>query len=186
VARVQVTSEEELRALLDERGVLRDGALERPERGAAFVVFAQRPDARLDVDALKSQADQFFGAKIGLTVDKHYGVIAPPVDAARVIVSVANDETASGTRLVYGCPVDVWDLGAAAEAERVMGTYGLALLARRCKTVWTIVPDLATADADRVALTIAAIFASTMLGPIVTPGGKEIFGVKGARAQLSR
>src|SRR5205807_3014375 len=107
------------------------------------------------------------------------------VDAARVVVASA-DASASGARLCYGCPTTSDDLIAAAEAEQRMGTYGLALLARRCKTVWTIVPEAAVGADDRVALTIAAILASTLLGPIVTPGAASIFGVKGARLALER
>ena len=62
-----------------------------------------------------------------------------------------------------------------------MGTFGLALLARRCKTIWLLVPEV---EEDRAALTLAAIFASHMLGPIMSPGGQELYGVRGARLKL--
>lgn len=175
-------TEEAFRALLDDRGLLREDALEPPDRAAAYAIFAQRADARLDVDALTSQAEQFFATKLGMTVEKRYGATAPEADACRIVIASA-DASASGTRLCYGRAVDPADLAAANEAERRMGTYGLALLAHRCKALWIVVPE--TED-DRVALTIAAIFASTFLGPIVTPASKEIFGVKGAREKLAR
>jgi hypothetical protein len=173
-------TEEAFRELLDPRGILRPGALPQPDRSKSYAIFAQRPDVRLDIEGLKRQADQFFATKIGMTVDKQYGDLAPAVDAARLVVS-GTDGSASGTRLCYGRAVDPSDLAAAEEAERAIGTYGLALLAQRCKTIWTVVPET---DDDRAALTIAAILASTLLGPILSPGGREIIGVRSARLKL--
>jgi len=175
-----VLTEEAFRDLLDARGVLRPGALAAPDPRRAYVIFSQGRDLRLDVEAIKRQAEQFFTTKIGLTVDKHYGGAAPEVDAARVVVS-GGDGTASGTRLCYGRAAVPSDLIAAEEAERAIGTYGLALLAKRCPTIWTVVPE---SEVDRAALTIAAILASTLLGPIVSPGGQEILGVRSARLKL--
>lgn len=173
-------TEETFRELLTDHGVLRNGALASPARERAYAVFAQRPDVRLDIEGIKRQADQFFATKLGLTVDKRYGDTVPDVDAGRIVVA-GGDGTAAGTRLVYGRAVETSDLAAAEAAERAMGTYGLALLAQRCKTIWMIVPEV---EEDRAALTIAAIFASTLLGPILSPGGKEIYGVRGARLKL--
>jgi hypothetical protein len=177
---VPTDSEASFRALLDERGLLRQGALAAPDRSLAYAVFAQRTDARLDIDAVKRQAERFFSARVGLTVDKRYDDRAPAVDAARVVLA-GSDGTSSGTRLCFARPVDGSDLGAAEEAERATGTYGLALLATRCKVLWCVLP---AGDDDRAALTLAAILASTMLGPILGPGGREIFGVRGARLKL--
>ena len=178
-------TEEVFRALLDARGILRPGALEAPARERAFAVFSQRPDVFLDVDALARQAERFFATKLGATVDKQYGdasarAVVPDVDAARIVVA-GGDGTSSGTRLCYGRAIESADLVAAEEAERAMGTYGLALLAQRCKTIWIVVPET---EEDRAALTIAAVFASQMLGPILSPGGREIYGVRGARLKL--
>jgi hypothetical protein len=173
--------EDAFRALLDpSTGVLRPGALASPERTSAFLVFAQRPDAALDVSALKAQASRFFATRIGLTVDKDYGPYTPDTDAARIVVA-SDDGTASGTRLVFGRPVQPSDLVAAEEAERVQNTSGMALLAQRCPTAWLVLRE---ADDDRVSLTIAAIFASLFLGPILSPNGDELFGVRTARMKL--
>ncbi|MBS2015241.1 MAG: hypothetical protein JST00_20295 [Deltaproteobacteria bacterium] len=180
---MKTLSEEELRALLDDRGILAPGALAPPPRARCLAVFAQRPDPRLDVEALKQQASRFFATKLGLTVDKRYGTDPPIADAARIVVSGA-DPGASGTRLCYGRAASADDVAAAEEAERQQGSTGLALLAQRCRTVWLVVPEPGDDGADRVALTIAAIFASTMLGPILVPGGREIFGVRTARMKL--
>ena len=165
--------------MLDERGVLRPGALVPPERSAGYSVFVQRDDAVLDVAALKGHAARFFGAKLGLTVEKKYRE-PPPTDAARVVLA-SDDGTASGTRLCFGRRASPADHDAAEAAERAQGTHGMALLARRCATVWVVVRE--TED-DRVALTIATVLASSMLGPILSPEGDELFGVRTGRLKL--
>lgn len=173
-------TEEGFRDLLDEAGVLRPGAMSPPDRGSCYAVFSQRPDACLEVESVRRHAARFFAAKVGLTVDKRYGDAPPQVDAARVVLAT-DDGTASGTRLCYARPSDASDQAAAEAAERAQATSGLALLAARCPTLWLVVPE---AEDDRTALTLAAIFASTMLGPILQPGGQEIFGVRTARLKL--
>lgn len=181
--------EEAFRDALDERGLLKDGWRARiapPPREGALTVFAQRRDARLDMATMKGHAARFFAARIGLTVDKRYDDEAPSVDAARVVLA-CEDGSAAGTRLAYGCPAepDDWTAADAAEAGAPEPrTSGLAQLARRCETVWRIAlegPD------DRVALTIATIFASVLLGPILATdptGPGELFGVRTARLKL--
>ena len=47
--------------------------------------------------------------------------------------------------------------------------------------VWLVTRDK---EDDRVSLTIAAILASTLLGPILAPEGDAIFGVRTARMKL--
>ncbi len=173
-------TEEAFRELLDEGGILRLGGLASPALDRTYAVFSQRADAVLEIEAIKRQAERFFTSRVGLTVDKRHGDVAPEVDAARVVIA-GGDGTSSGTRLCYGRPIDAADLASAEAAERAMGTYGLALLAQRCKTIWLVVPEV---DEDRAALTLAAIFASQMLGPIMSPGGQELYGVRGARLKL--
>lgn len=164
------------RELLDERGILRDGALRPPPRSGALTVFAQAPHPVLDVAALKHHATRFFAAKIGITVEKRYGAYPPETDAARVVLAAGD---AAGTRLCFGRRATDDDLGA---AERADAGGGMALLAQRCPTVWLVASEAATDQDDRVALTIAAIFASVMLGPILSHD--ELFGVRTARSKL--
>lgn len=174
-------SEERFRQLLDDRGVLRPGALPPPERSASFLVFSQRSDACLDVAQIRQQAARFFATKVGLTVDKHYGENPPLSDAARVVVA-SDDGLAAGTRLCFGRAVERHDLVLVEDAERQAGSTGMALLAQRCPTVWLV--ETEGGDDDRVALLLAAIFASVMLGPIVPPRGDDVFGVRTARLRL--
>lgn len=182
VTLVAALTEEAFRELLDDHGVLRPGSLASPDVDICYAVFSQRTDVRLDVEAIKRQAERFFAARVGITVDKRYDDGAPEVDAARFVIA-GDDGTSAGTRLCYGRRIEPDDLARAEQAERAMGTYGLALLAQRCKTIWLIVPE---AEEDRAALTLAAVFASHMLGPIMSPSAEKIYGVRGARLELER
>lgn len=179
--------EQTFRSLLDEHGILRDGAA--PSLASAYSVFAQRPDARLDVVALRQHAQRFFGAKLGLTVDKHY--LAPvTTDAARIVLAT-DDPATSGTRLCVGRPATAEDHDQAEDAERASSATGMGHLARRCPTVWLVARDappstrdVTAAHDDKCSLLLAAIFASVLLGPILD--GDEIFGVRTARLKLER
>ena len=189
--------EQTFRSLLDEHGILVPGIA--PDVPSPYLVFAQRSDARLDVTALRQHAARFFNAKLGLTVEKKYqGAVAS--DVARIVLAT-DDPSTSGTRLCFGRPVAPREHDQAEEAERASQATGMGLLARRCKTVWLIArgtsappstrdvarlvtPGGGNAVDDRVALLLAAVFASVLLGPILD--GEEIFGVRTARLKLER
>jgi hypothetical protein len=177
---VSTLSEERFRTLLDAHGILRPGALSTPDGRSSYTVYAQRTNATLDITALKTHASRFFGARLGLTTPKEYGQAPPLTDAANVVLA-SDDGQTSGTRLCFGRPADDSDRAAAETAENAQNTYGMALLAARCPTVWLVSHDT---ENDRVALTIAAIFASVFLGPILAPSGSELFGVRTARMKL--
>jgi len=184
--------EQTFRTWLDEHGILVPGI--EPEVPSPYLVFAQRSDARLDVGALRQQAARFFNAKLGLTVEKKYqGSVAR--DAVRIVLAT-DDPSTSGTRLCFGRPVAPEEHDQAEEAERVSKATGMGLLAQRCKTVWLIArgtsappshssaADVNAVAEDRVALLLAAVFASVLLGPILDRD--EIFGVRTARLKLER
>jgi hypothetical protein len=183
-------TEESFRALLDADGVLRsDAPLAPPPRVEAYLVFAQRSDARLETDAWTRNAAQFFDARVGLTADKRYDPSrpAPSRDAARVVVVPASGEP-GGTRLCFARPRSEDDLAAAEVAEASAGpaaVAGMVTLARRCGVVWLVVAEGDVPDLDRVALRIAGVVASVVLGPILAPSGGALFGVKTARARLA-
>jgi hypothetical protein len=166
---------------MDDHGVLRRGALEPPARGSAFTVFAQRGDARVEVELWRRHAAQFFDARLDLTVPKRYDFDAPDTDAAQVIVSTAAKPEA--TRLCFGRPRTDDDLLAADEADVRAGAAGLGKLAQRCHAVWLVVTE---GDADGTALLVSAILASVVLGPILSPDGSELFGVRTARTKLEK
>ncbi len=171
-------AEEAFRELLDEHGILRSSARIEPDRSRSYAVFAQSPLVLLDVEGLKNKASQFFQTKIGLTVDKRYGPDVPQRDAARLVIA-SDDPACSGTRLCYGRAVERSDLDAAERGDP--NVTGMFLLAQRCPTLWLVTYEM---DDDRVALTIAAVLASILLGPILAPSGDELFGVRTARLKL--
>src|SRR4051794_23243383 len=105
-------TEEAFRELVNDHGVLRPGTLASPDLDRCYAVFSQRPDARLDVEAIKRQAERFFTARVGITVDKHYDDVAPEVDAARFVIA-GEDGTSAGTRLCYGRAIEPDDLSRA-------------------------------------------------------------------------
>lgn len=168
--------DEAFATLLDENGLLReDAALEPPSR--SFVVFAQRPDARLEIAALRTNAERWFKTTVGLTVPKRYSYDWPARDAARIVV--APSEIAGGVRLCFGRPTDERDLARADEADLRGGRAGMFDLARRCRTTWHVER---LGDDDRTALLLAAVFSTTLLGPIFD--GDRLFAVRTARAML--
>jgi hypothetical protein len=151
-----------------------------PSRDAAYLVFAQLRDARIDIDAWNDYAVRFFGARVGLAQppDRQPGGDARSA-AARVIV--AADGAVPGIRGLSARPRDDVDMALAEAADAKAGHPGLALLARRCDIVWLVERD---EEPDRTALLCAAILAGVMLGPILDARVPEIFGVKTARAKL--
>jgi hypothetical protein len=154
-----------------------------PVRDAALLVFAQRADARIDLQAWDAHAERFFSTRIGLAEDKSYpaGAPVPRSDTARFVV--APKGATPGIRSVAARPRDAEDLSIAAEADARTGGTGLAQLARRCGTVWLVWRE---GESDALALRLAAILASVLLGPILDARASELFGVKTARDKLER
>jgi hypothetical protein len=171
--------DESMRGLVDPHGILREGALEEPDRARALMVFAQREDARVDLVMWKRHAEDFFDARLALNVAKDYPEGYPRVDAVGVVLSPRGGPP-EAQRLCYGRPRRDDDLRAAEDADSLAGNTGLGLLAKRCASVWLVVME---ETADRTALLLAAILASVVLGPILSPEG-ALFGVKTARGKL--
>jgi len=152
-----------------------------PRREDVLVVFAQRADARVDIDAWNAYAMRFFATRIGLTTDKRPASdqAAPRNDDASFVV--APDGAPPGVRSTLARPCEARDYALADAADARRGGTGLALLARRCGMVWLVVREAA---ADPLALRLSAILAGALLGPILDPAAEELFGVKTARAKL--
>jgi hypothetical protein len=168
-------------ARLDAEGILRPGAIEAPPRSSAFTVFAQRTDARVEFDVWRRHGAQFFEAELEQAVPKHYRFDPPSSDAARIILSSAALPKAAC--LCFGRPRTDDDLRAADFADVRAGSAGMGKLAERCKTVW-LVTAAGEEATERYTLLLAAILASVVLGPILSPDGSELFGVRTARLKL--
>jgi hypothetical protein len=139
-------------------------------RESAFVVFAQNTGATIAIDAWDAQAARFFATRLGLAESR-------ASNPAGLVI--APDGEAPGIRRLFVRPRDPEDLALAEAADT--GGSGLALLARRCNAVW-LVERLA--EPDTLALRLAIVLASVMLGPILDVRGPELFGVKTGRAKL--
>jgi hypothetical protein len=139
-----------------------------PPSCAPLRVFAQPAEPHVDIEGWCAHASRFFATRIGLAGEKDAFVIAP-------------DGHSPGIRSATARPSTDEDFAEADAAEARRGGGGLALLARRCRTVWVIPRET---PSDALALRLAAILASLLLGPILDPATGEIFGVKSARAKL--
>jgi hypothetical protein len=132
-------------------------------------VFAQSANATLDVAALDRQGAHFFATRIGLA--------APGAQAPLALVVAPKGEAGAVRRLSMRAPVreDI------ALAEALDADAGLLRLARRCSAVWLIERE---GEADALALRLALVLASHVLGPVLDPDEPSFFGVKTGRAKL--
>lgn len=136
-----------------------------------LVVFAQRARALLEVEAWNRQGERFFSTRIGLA--------EPLENGGRLVVAPHGRDP--GVRRVEGRGRQESDLLQADIAESRAGGGGLGELARRCPTVWLVERESA---GDLLALQLAAVMASVLLGPILDPAACQLFGVKTARAKI--
>jgi hypothetical protein len=147
--------------------------MESSYRDRCLVVFAQRAQPLLEIDAWNQHGERFFDTRIG---------VAEPLESgARLVIAPAGHDP--GLRRVEGRARSDEDLAEADAAEARAQGAGLALLARRCQSVW-LVEKLG--EADSLALRLAAVMASVLLGPILDGAAGELFGVKTARAKISQ
>ena len=152
-----------------------------PTLHAGYLVFGQSTDVRTDIVSWNAHATRFFGTRIGLTSDERRGDDPSLLSSDPIVFVVAPHDEAPGLRSTFARPRDPEDLSLAEAADARAGGTGLALVARRCGVVWLVVRE---ALPDRLALRLAAILASVLLGPILDASAGELFGVKTARAKL--
>jgi hypothetical protein len=145
------------------------------DRRTSFVVFAQSGSAFVDVAAWDAHAARFFRTRLSLPAE------LSSERQGETALLVAPEGEAAGVRFVRGRPRDAEDLALADAADAARS--GLALLARRCPTVWLVARE---ADLDPLALRLAAILASALLGPILDARIPELLGVKSARPRFER
>jgi hypothetical protein len=154
-------------------------AVVQVDESRSYLVFAQGDAPYLDVAALAHQARRFFEATVEptppATADERYTVTTR--------LAVVADAGRGGARHCFARSAGPLDWAAAERAEARTGFAGLSLLARRCETLWVVEAE---ASNDAIALRIAAVLASLFLGPILAPGGDELFGVRTARIKLER
>ena len=138
----------------------------------AYLVFTSAVPPRLDVAAWDGQAQRFFSTQLALLGQAGDG-------EARIRVTPPSG--APGERVLSVRPREAADLALAEEAEVRANGGGMVLLARRGQAVWRVARE---GDDDRLALRLAMVVASVVLGPILDARGPDLFGVKTARARL--
>lgn len=136
---------------------------------ACYLVFSQSKDTARDLPAWDAHAARFFATRLQAGAGEGDAIL------------VAHEGRAPEARTVTGRARDPEELALADRAEARTGG-GLGLLARRCPTVWLVERR---ADDDLVALRLAAILASVLLGPILDARVPELLGVKTARERVS-
>jgi hypothetical protein len=149
--------------------LVQDEPLPSPSPMESFLVFSQSTEATVAIDSWTAHAERFFATRIGLAA------MAPPSWS----FVIAPEGEPSDIRSACVRPREEEDL-ALADAADAAGT-GLARLARRCPTVWLVTRE---AHDDRIALRLAVILASILLGPILDARVPELLGVKSARGRL--
>jgi len=135
----------------------------------AFRVFAQSGDVVLPVDRLTTQARSHFDAVLAVIGQGDFGATCLSY-AAR---------GARGDFDVSVRQLGAEDIAAARDVERAKPTGGLADLALRCRTVWTL--EARGEPPEWLVFEFSALLASVALGPILTPEGSSLLGVRGAR-----
>jgi hypothetical protein len=138
-------------------------------------VFAQHANLSIDIVAWNAHATRFFATRIG------FAEVPPTGSTTKARFVVAPDHGTPGIRGAFVRPRDAEDLALAEAADARAGATGLALLARKCPVVWLVER---TSPVDRIALRLAAILASLVLGPILDTTAGTLFGVKTARRKL--
>lgn len=166
-------------ALFDADGRLRsDVNAPLPKLDHGYLVFGQESPFPFELGTLRAYASRFLDAKVGFSMEKK----GPPRtnDLASILVHHARFH-ATVTVLCRATTSD--DRALAERAETLAGGGGLAALAARCPRIFEVHGG-ANVDDDRASLLVACLLAGTSLGPVVTPDGTSLFGVKSGRARL--
>ena len=181
--------EQWFRDLLDADGVLLPETNLGLDEGACFRVFSQDSAPRIRSSRWSDFAKRFCDTRLGITTDKRYGARDIVRDAARVVLATDTAVAGGGvhaTLLVAVRTATDSDVAAAEAGERAAGTYGLAALAKRCKTIFIVEATTPERGTDRAALLLSAILAGTELGPVVYPGATDLVGFKSAWTRFSQ
>jgi hypothetical protein len=146
-------------------------------------VFSQLPDLVLALPQLLSHARRFFSAEIEVLS------ASPPerVDAATAFVVLRLDSArypGSGTFRIESRANTAADCAAAELAEARGRAGGMAGLAARCGSVWTIRHEAEVSGSAE--LQLSALLASIALGPVLPEDESTLYGVRGAMERAEK
>lgn len=153
---------------------------------AAWSLFAAEPVARVELSRWRQQAETFFDARLALvqTLSDPGGVL-PQTAAIELDVAPLAGGDATRVRVVTVPLSDAPEVRAAGErAVAAIGGAGLDALLARAKRLWQVQARPVGGGDPRAPNVVAALLASVLLAPIVPPGERTAFGVRGARLRL--
>lgn len=140
-------------------------------------VFSQQTDLVSVLPKLLQHARRFFAAELNV-------LSASPTDRvetalARVTVRLESARyPGSGTFRIESRPTTDDDRFAAESAEARGKAGGMALLAARCPSLWTLTPEGEVSGTAE--LQLSALLASVALGPVLPADESTLYGVRGA------
>lgn len=181
--------------LLDERG-LAQAPVTLVHWTRCHSVLSPELDGRFAFERWSHAAQRYFEHDLLARPPKVYDAGWPLADAGLIDV-VRGDGSHRGRVLVATVSAERASevLVAARSAVVAMGGAGFDALVARTRRVWQLsalepadgVPPIRATvdDGGSIELLVAAVLASTLLGPILAPDG-ALFGVKTARERLSR
>lgn len=158
---------------------------------AAYTLFSPDPSARIDIAMLAQKARTFFATTLEIDPVKAYpNGETPNTDAVFIDITPLGKRAVTTPTRVF---VVTWPLEMDPQfrtvgdaAAKAIGGAGMDVLVARAKRIWQVSKDITHGEDRNAPLRIAAIFASTLLAPIVPPQSDTIYGVKGARERLER
>lgn len=153
---------------------------------AAWSLFAAAPEARVELARWRQQAETFFDARVALvqTLTDPSGALP---DEAAIELDVAPRAGGDATRVrVVTVPLARAPeaLAAGERAVAAIGGAGLDALLAKATRLWQVQARPVGAGDPRAPLVVAALLASVLLAPIVPPGERTAFGVRGARLRM--
>ena len=152
--------------------------------GEAWSLFSPDPSPRADLPRWQQQAATFFDASLS-PAQALASPALPERAALEIDLRSALGGDATRVRLVT-LPLDEAPalLAHARTAVDAIGGAGFDALLSRARRVWQVQARPVGQGDPRAPLVMAAVLASALLAPIVPPGERAAFGVRGARLRL--
>lgn len=150
----------------------------------AWCLFSPELAARADLPRWRQQAATFFDADLA-AVQTLTDPVLPPSAALELDVTSLRGGGPTRVRVVTVALDEAPALLAhAEEAVAAIGGAGFDALLRKARRLWQVQARPVGGGDPRAPLVVAAVLASVLLAPVVPPGERTAFGVRGARLRL--
>jgi hypothetical protein len=150
----------------------------------AWCLFSPELAARADLPRWRQQAATFFDADLA-AVQTLSDPVLPSAAALELDVTSLRGGGPTRVRVVTVALDEAPALLAHAElAVAAIGGAGFDALLRRARRLWQVQARPVGGGDPRAPLVVTAVLASVLLAPVVPPGERTAFGVRGARVRL--